>query len=340
MKHFQILERSWKTLWSYRTLWIFGILMALTTASPFPGRNGNNVNYQTNSQELNNFASNISPQLVNVLIAVGIGLACFMLILILVFLFAHYISNTALIRMVEGDERTGEKVTWRQGFRLGWSRASWRIFLIDLIVFVPVVLAFIVLFGCAGLPVILPLISGNTPPIPAIVGTIGLASLIILLALVVGLLLAMLMNFIYRICALNDTGVIESIRQGWQMLRANLKDIFLMWLLTIGIEAAYYIAAFLVFILLAGFGIIFGGGIALVLHTISAMSMSDPAAWIAGGILGGLVFLLIVGIPLLFLGGLKATYLSTVWTLAYMDLKALALPALEPPAGPLAETPA
>ena len=33
MKHFQILKRSWDILWSYKVLWIFGIILALTTAS-------------------------------------------------------------------------------------------------------------------------------------------------------------------------------------------------------------------------------------------------------------------------------------------------------------------
>jgi len=33
MKHAQILKRSWEILWSYKALWIFGIILALTTAS-------------------------------------------------------------------------------------------------------------------------------------------------------------------------------------------------------------------------------------------------------------------------------------------------------------------
>jgi len=34
--------------------------------------------------------------------------------------------------MVDGHETMGEKVGFRQGWRLGWSRSAWRLFLIDL----------------------------------------------------------------------------------------------------------------------------------------------------------------------------------------------------------------
>ena len=36
----------------------------------------------------------------------------------------HLVPPTALIRMVDRHEATGEKVSVRQGFRLGWSRAA------------------------------------------------------------------------------------------------------------------------------------------------------------------------------------------------------------------------
>ena len=33
MDHFKILRRAFQLTWSYRALWMFGILLALTTAS-------------------------------------------------------------------------------------------------------------------------------------------------------------------------------------------------------------------------------------------------------------------------------------------------------------------
>ena len=36
--------------------------------------------------------------------------------------------------MVDEYENTGTKMTVREGFRIGWSRTAWRLFLINLIV--------------------------------------------------------------------------------------------------------------------------------------------------------------------------------------------------------------
>ena len=47
---------------------------------------------------------------------------------------ARYVSETAVIRMVDEYEATDSKMAIRQGFRIGWSRTSWRLFLINLIV--------------------------------------------------------------------------------------------------------------------------------------------------------------------------------------------------------------
>ena len=33
MDHMKVLKRAWQILWSYKALWIFGIILALTTSS-------------------------------------------------------------------------------------------------------------------------------------------------------------------------------------------------------------------------------------------------------------------------------------------------------------------
>ena len=33
MSHVEVLKRAWKMLWSYRAVWVFGIILALTTVS-------------------------------------------------------------------------------------------------------------------------------------------------------------------------------------------------------------------------------------------------------------------------------------------------------------------
>ena len=52
-----------------------------------------------------------------------------------------------------------------------------------------------------------------------------------------------------------------------------------------------------------------------------ALTGNLPA--ILAGIFGFVVFMLIVGLPLAFLTGLRDTYVSSTWTLTYRDVLAL-----------------
>ena len=51
MDHVKILKRAWVILWQYRVLWIFGIILALTTSSG-PAANGSG--YTLDSRDFNN----------------------------------------------------------------------------------------------------------------------------------------------------------------------------------------------------------------------------------------------------------------------------------------------
>ena len=52
MNHIQILKRAWTILWSYKTLWVFGILFALTTAEGFNApNNGSRVTVSPETQQ-------------------------------------------------------------------------------------------------------------------------------------------------------------------------------------------------------------------------------------------------------------------------------------------------
>ncbi|HEX6270403.1 MAG TPA: hypothetical protein VFZ43_09220, partial [Anaerolineales bacterium] len=45
MDPIKILRRAWHILWNYRTLWVFGLILALATAGSSGGGN-NSVQYQ------------------------------------------------------------------------------------------------------------------------------------------------------------------------------------------------------------------------------------------------------------------------------------------------------
>jgi len=336
MDHMQILKRAWKILWSYRALWVFGIILALTSSSGSLARNGSQPSGQTLGRPFNFtppddvrreleklgqlFSHGIPAETQQVLTRVVVLLGLVVLLLMILFAIGHYLSQTALIRMVDRYERDEEKVTWREGFRLGWSREAWRLFLIDLAIFLPLVVAILLLFGCAALPVLLSYMAGKEPTIAGIIATVGLAFLIIFLAIIVGVALSLVLEIIRRVCVLESSGAMASIRNGWKLVRSHLKDTFLMWLILLGIRIGYFIAIIPVILLFFGAGVLIGGGIGIVLYLIVQAVAGITAGWITAAVIGGMVFILVPAIPLLFLGGLRETYLSSAWTLTYREL--------------------
>jgi hypothetical protein len=343
MNHTQILKRSWNILWSYKTLWVFGILLALTTAEAVSPRFQGNVSTPAPQQlrpipeeelqglpddvrqaveELDRELTNGVPRdVINTIIGIVIALVCLTLVILIVSAFVHYISQTALIRMVDRYEATGEKADWRAGFRLGWSRPALRLFLIDLLIFLAVFTVVILLFALAAVPLLLSILLGGLAIIAGTLMTIGLGMLAVFAAIVLRALVVMTREVTYRECVLRGRGVIESIRSGIATLRANMRNVFLMWLLLLAIQIIYFVAAIPVVFLLLALGLVVGG-IAGALLYLALQGGSILTAILAGVILGVLLLLAVVGIPMTFLRGLRATYLSTAWTLAYREIPA------------------
>jgi hypothetical protein len=335
MDHIKVLKRAWEITWRYRALWIFGIILALTTAQGWGSSNGNQAQYRVNGEDLpwpgGEFElPHIPPNVTSILIAVGVGLACVIVILIVVTTIARYVAETALIRMVDDYEETGEKHSIRGGFRLGWSRTAFRLFLIKLLIGLPVTVVFILLFALSLAPLLLWVTKSSVAGILGTVAAIGLFFMILFLAIIVGAAISLLLKFFWRACALEEVGVTESIRQGFGLVRQRLKDVGIMWLIMVGVQIGWVLAMiamvivlFPAIILLIVLGGVLGGLPALVVGGLVSLLFEGPVPWVLGALVGLPIFILVVATPWLFLGGLMEVFKSSVWTLTYRDLRAL-----------------
>ena len=326
MDHVKVLKRAWGILWSYRALWVFGVILALTT-----GGGGNRwAQYSFRGEDFSPggrfHIEEIPPEIVGTLIAIGVGLACVIVILIIAAAVARYVSETALIHMVDDYEKTGERRSVRQGFRMGWSRAALRLFLIDLLIGLPVAVAFIVLFVVAAAPLLLWATESTAAGAIGTVVTIGLGLLVVLLAIVVGVILSVLMRFFRRVCVLQQAGVIESIRQGYGIVRQHLKDVTIMWLIMVGLGIGWVIVMIPVTIVLVVLGGVVGGLPGLLLGGLASLAFEGAVPWILGLALAIPIFILVLAAPLGFLGGLMRVFVSSTWTLTYRELRAEAAP--------------
>jgi hypothetical protein len=217
-----------------------------------------------------------------------------------------------------------------QGFRLGWSRSAWRLFLIDLVIHLPVRLVLTLLFLLALSPLLL-WVSGSVAA--GAVGTLFTTILFFLVAVVAvaaSAALSLLIHSIRRACAIEGLGVVASIRRGLAVVRAHLKEVVAVWLMWIGVHLAWMVLAvpamILIFpatLLFIVVGAVLGGLPAVTVGALLSPFLGDVAPWIVGAIVGLPIFILVMSAPMLFLGGLVEVFKSSTWTLAYRDLRAL-----------------
>jgi hypothetical protein len=248
---------------------------------------------------------------------------------------ARYVSETAVIRMVDDYEATGNKLTVRQGFRIGWSKTAWRLFLINLIVNLPMIALMLVLLF-AGIGVYFAWVNGtaNFAAFSA-VATIVLAFITIFVVVILSIVLNLLRNFFWRVSVLEDTGVRESLQRGFALVLENWKNVGLMWLVMIGLGIVYAVASIILIIVTIPL-VIVTAVIALLVVAIPLLLfvgifstfLAGWLPWIAGGLFVAPLFFTLAFSPWVLLGSWQAVYTSTVWTLTYREIKAL--PSLTP----------
>ena len=358
----KILQRAWHILWNYRTLWVFGLILALAAGGSSGSGGNNGVQWREDNQSyqgpsygsIQEFFNDLSRQvdrlftqgipeagitgqaLTSFLWTIGIFIV-FLLLVGIVVAIARYVSETAVIRMVDEYENTGTKMSVREGFRIGWSRNAWRLFLINLIVNLPVILFFLVLL-IAGVIIFAAVINGNTAFTAAsIVSMIGLFFLSIFVVVILSIILGLLRHFFWRIAVLEDASVGESLRRGFAMVREQWKNVGLMWLVMIGLGIAWIIVSIIAIVLTIPI-VILTAIVATIVVAIPFMLLlglfslflTGPLPWIAAGLFVLPLFFTIAFSPWLLLGSWQSVFTSSVWTLTYRELKAL--PAVAPQA--------
>ncbi len=333
MDHIRVLQRAWRITWSYRALWFFGFLLALTTgnggSSSSASRNSNNANNQGWQDMFPNgkFAwPHIPSNAINTFneyLPLIIGLSFLALVLVIASSVLRYVSETSLIRMVDEEEKNGSKSSVKQGFRLGWSRQAFHLFLIDLLAGIAGLLVMLVPALIVGVPLLVWL-SDNTAL--RVIGTVVAASLGLLflfLLILFFIAVSLVILFARRICVLEKKSPIDSIKSSISMLRKHLGESVLMGLILFGIGILFTVLMIPVVILLVLAGSIFGGVPGLLTYGIADIFAGGDIPTMIGVLVGLPIFLLIVVVPAAFIGGIFETFKSSTWTLTYREFMAL-----------------
>jgi hypothetical protein len=365
----KILKRSWHILWSYRVLWIFGILLAITTGVRSNGNNGsgsqgiqnNNVQIpgvlpQGTPQWVQQFADwfthDVEPifthpaQHVGTLVLFGVILFLVILVISAIAALVRYPSETAVMRMVDEYEQSGVKLSFRKGWKLGWTRRAFRLWLIDLILAIPVVVLVLLIAG-AGLIVYFNVSATfQITSVIGVVAAIGLGFISVLLLFLLAVFIKLLRNFFARAVALDDLGVRAALQHGWGMFKRNWKSAGLMWLVMVGIGLGFGIAGIIVFFVLIPAYLVMlipaalvAAVPALAAYGIASIFTSGPLVWIIAAVAAIPFFFIVVLAPLFLFDGWYKIYQSNVWTLTYREIKALESLAAAPAVVPAVEAP-
>jgi hypothetical protein len=349
----KILKRAWHILWSYKILWIFGILLVLTAGgsgggnggsssrSSYQGSNGyQGVTPSTNPQvqQLNQwFQTYIEPlgahpeQHIATFIWIAVAVFLFFLILGALLALVRFPTEAAVIRMVDDYEQTGTKVGFKQGWKLGWSRRAFRMWWIHFLTQDLPGIVFFLLILSIGVGVFFNIRNGNVPAIVA--GSLAAVAgiILILVVFILGMTFLRLLNqFYWREVALNDAGTREAFRTGWATFKRNWKSAGLMWLVMVGIGiGAGIVLAIALFVLIPAY-IILAVPAALVAAIPGLVAFGITSLFgstLVAGIVGALValpfFFLVVLSPFYLVSGWFSIYESSIWTLTYREIKAL-----------------
>lgn len=336
----------------YRALWIFGVILALTTVSLGSSlllRNNEEppnqtlVNWEFSAKDqawikenfgldlplsytlknedltINLDDPSLSVQERARLLSIATSVIGVLLVLLVVTQVLRYTAEVALITMVNDQQDSNDIHSARQGWSLGFSITAFKLFLIDLMVYT----LLLMLTPLLALPALLPvLIAINGSPAAISVGvllmiSLGMASVAAMIVMwIAGIITLQLAR---RACCLEGLGILASIWRGYRLMRAQLRGVGLTWLVILGLDLAYPILIAPVGILLAATGLAVSGLLALILGALLALVLAKTTAWTTAIIVGVVLLVLAVALPMTLLGGLREVFKSSAWTLTFRE---------------------
>ncbi len=352
MNTVKIFQNSWSLMLRYKALWIFGVILALTTISFGSAlwlRDTENlpdqtlVNWEISAKDKawikENFGLDLplsytlkiadlqvrldDPSLsipeLSRLLNITITIMAVLLVLLIVTLVLRYTAEAALINMVNNQQNNNEEHSARKGWSFGFSTAALKLFLIDLVVCTMLLMLTPMVFLPALLPVVIA-INGSPAAITISILLMTSLTLVSVAALIVMWIAGMItVQLARRASCMDGLGIFASIWRGFRLMRAQLGGVGLTWLVIIGLDLIYPILVAPVAILLAAAGLAVGGLLALLLGVLLSLVLANTTAWTIAIIAGVVLLVLAVAVPMTLLSGMREVFKSSAWTLTFSE---------------------
>jgi hypothetical protein len=286
MNYDKALKRAWHITWKHKYLWFFGFFAGSGTGFNVPSGGGDGSG--SSSSELWSPPGVIGPDEITLIIAlviVGVALG-------VLFLFLNTVSRGALIQCAY-ELDVGKPSSFRQGWHNGMKHL-WRVLGITLLLGL-IGLGYIVVVGT---PLVLLGVFGGTGGLIAAI-ILGVLAVLALIPIAIGV--TILNELAARETVLQGTGVRQSIRGAWQLIRTHVGTTLLVWLIQLGIMLG------------ATMVILVGAALLAVPFVLLGIFVNMWLGIIPGVLVGIVYFVLMMAI--------LGTFTSAFWTMAYSDLQ-------------------
>ncbi len=290
----EVLTRAWQIIWKHKVLWIFGILASCARRSGGSSSGGGNRGIQTDpggnapfsggqmERVMTQFGQYIEQHLW-IIIAVSLALILFSIII-------YAIGMMGRIGLIKGTYKAenGQSLVFGEI----WSESMpyfWRIFGLNFLIG----LAFFVIF----IPLIL---------FGVITAGIGFLCIIPLICILVpvGWVVALILEQAQAAIVLEELGMLDGLKRGWQIVKSNVGPIIVMGLI-LGIGGFIVGIVFALPVIIAVVPLVVG---------VAALRESLTPLYIA-------LACCAVYMPILiFFNGVLTAYLQSAWTLTFMRL--------------------
>ena len=323
----EVLLKAWKITWKFKILWLFGILASF--GANRGGFNGSNGGGGRNTGDFNNgdlpepfkrFQNMDWQEVIGsflrqyaIIILIVISLLC---ILSFFFYFLGVMGKTGLIKGAQkadgGAEKLGFGQLWRESLPY-----FWRMFGLSLLVGLPIFILIVILLVVLSVGLV-GFIGKGEPGAGAVGGLLAALGVFIPAICCLGIVsvfISMVVEQAKNAMVIEDLGVIESLRRGWNVFKRSFLTIILMSILlgVLGGIVSFIVAIPLLLAVLPAFVSIF----------MLASKSADMATSLAPLALAGICFVAYLPV-LLILRGVEQTYNQSALTLTYLRLTASA----------------
>ncbi|WP_322488809.1 hypothetical protein [Chloroflexus sp.] len=307
-----LLKRGFTVWWRYKVLWGLGALLAL-----FGRGYGITINLGVVQPEevpadlvpalLSLIPQELTPEtVVGSLITVTLILFGLWIVLLLV---GNLVEAAAIVQTDLLDRRGQFDVSG--SFAIGTQRMI-PLFLLDVVLSIPaLVIGLLIIIAVGVLLMNLTTMASDAPGVEMLAGAVvvmlGVVLCLSIPLLIWGFVLSLWRPLAARVCVLEQQGPVASIKHGWAILRRNLGQVVIVWLVLLGIGVIYSLPV---------------GAIAGVLWAVTAANpLTNFGLWVAITILFNVIFAVIFG-------GILASLNVVLWNVGYRQWTG-AVPAME-----------